>query len=292
MAIESVSIINKTAETDLKGTRVTVTYLVVSDSPVTDITDILTASDGTTSVPQIGDSWQGSTTIRCKRVGPAQQVSASTFAEYTVTAHYDNINQGGTSVVEANPLNRPADISYSFDVVQRVVEKDRDDNAVVNSAGDMFDPPITDEVYRFVITIERNVAATNPATVASYVNTVNSDAITVAGVALAAEQGLIKDYSARAVYEADTEYIRERIMIQVAESHAREVADAGYYYIDASDGNKRKHVTDGEGRDDTKPHYLTATGDDGGTTPRYLTFNIKEAKAWAPLGLPTGFPDV
>lgn len=293
MAVTAVNKIRQSAEYVGNGTRVTELYRVEFDAVPSDVRDALDASFGGTTVPSEGDTYQGDTYLRCKRVGPANEADGSRLV-YEVPVEYSTPTGSGVLITD-DPLNRPPEITWSFDVVERAVEKDRDDNDIVNSAGDPFDPPITDEEYRLTCTIERNVSFFDPATAYNLINTVNDAGVTIAGVSVSAGQALLKDYSATAVYDSTTDYIREHIVVQFAATHAREVPNIGWYYIDASDSSKRKHVTDGEGRDDTRPHYIKTTstaGDDNGQTATYLTFNIKAEANWGILNLPAVFPAV
>jgi len=290
MAVTDVKRISHTGENNEQGSTRREVYRVIFDAVPDDIGDALTASYGGVSVPSIGDTWTGSTTVKCKRVGPVQQDPDSMLI-CLVPCEFSNIISSGSGVVTDDPLDLPADISFGFDVIERVIETDRDDNGILNSAGDKFDPPVLGETYRMNVTIERNVTSFNANTALSLVNTTNSNAMTVAGVTLSAGEALLRDYSAQAMYASDTDYIRERLVIALAATHAIEVADMGMEYIDVSDSNNRKRFTDDEGKPSTVPKFLNSSGDDGGGTERYLTFDIYPEASWASLGLPSQFPD-
>lgn len=74
-----------------------------------------------------------------------------------------------------NPLDRRARIKWSKVTVPFVVEKDIDGKAVVNAAGDPFDPPIERSSRRWVATVTKNVTEV-PAWILDYNDEVVNDA--------------------------------------------------------------------------------------------------------------------
>lgn len=73
-----------------------------------------------------------------------------------------------------NPLNERVKRSWSVQKLTRIVEKDTDGKAVLNKAGDPFDPPI--EVPRSITTIKfvRNEASFSGSTIRRYMDKINS----------------------------------------------------------------------------------------------------------------------
>lgn len=74
-----------------------------------------------------------------------------------------------------NPLLKPPDIEWTFKPFEKTVDEDIDGNAVVNTAGDAFDPPLTCEDPRPVLMISRNEATFDPSLAYTYKNAVNTD---------------------------------------------------------------------------------------------------------------------
>lgn len=293
MAVTDVDLVAQDGWKDRDGEHRTDTYQVLFDAVPTDVAgSVMSADDGGTAIPSILDNFTGSTTIKCKRIGNVRRINNNVDSRlaYYVDVEYDNVLDS-TGTVTTNPLSRPAQIDWGFDVIEKVAEKDNADNDIQNSAGDKLDPGLTKNEYRLVCTITQNFGSLDPGEFFDYIDTVNSGTVTIAGVTVTAGQALIIDYSATAVYEGSSEYIQRRISVAFAPTHAVEVADLGYYYIDASDSNKRKRFVDDEGKPDTEPHFLTSGGDDGGGTARYLTFDLHQESNFGALGLPTGFPD-
>ena len=58
----------------------------------------------------------------------------------------------------ANPLNRPAQYAWEDEVYTRVIDKDRDGKAILNSAKKPFDEPLEAEETRGVLVVSINVA--------------------------------------------------------------------------------------------------------------------------------------
>lgn len=74
-----------------------------------------------------------------------------------------------------NPLLQPIDVSWSERDQEVVADMDVDGKAIVNTAGDPYDPPIMDDDPRQVITIVRNEAMLNLPLLQLYRKAVNSD---------------------------------------------------------------------------------------------------------------------
>lgn len=86
-----------------------------------------------------------------------------------------------------NPVDRRAIIEWSMEESQKVLVRDRDDNGIVTSAGEPYDPDQTlTEWPRLVISVRKNVAAL-PSWILTYANKVNAAAFSVRGNSFDAE---------------------------------------------------------------------------------------------------------
>jgi len=103
---------------------------------------------------------------------------------WTVTAEYTSERE-----ITEDPTAEPAAITWASEQFQKPVVIDKNGYAVVNSAGDPFDPPIMMDDSRRVITISKNLAVV-PAWILTYQDAVNSDAFNIDGITVAA--GLAK----------------------------------------------------------------------------------------------------
>lgn len=97
---------------------------------------------------------------------------------WTVTAEYSS-----EFTLAENPTNDPAIITWGSEQFQRVVIVDKDGDAVVNSAGDPFDPPIMADDSRRYVTVTKNLSNV-PTWILNYQDAVNSDTFTVDGVSV------------------------------------------------------------------------------------------------------------
>jgi hypothetical protein len=105
---------------------------------------------------------------------------------YTVTANYSSERQ-----ITEDPLAEPANIEWDTEQFQEPLVKDEDDKAVVNSAGDPFNPPVMRDNSRWFVEVSCNVA-TVPTWVLTYPDAVNEDAFTIDGVSVAVGQAKIQ----------------------------------------------------------------------------------------------------
>jgi hypothetical protein len=89
-----------------------------------------------------------------------------------------------------NPLNDPVQIRWTSSLYTRPVIRDNDGDAIVNSAGDFFDPPPEKTFVMWTANIQFNVSA-RPAGIRAYAGAVNNDAITIDGDAIAARRARV-----------------------------------------------------------------------------------------------------
>jgi len=87
---------------------------------------------------------------------------------------YDPNNAGGGP--SQNPLAMPIEVSWGLRDHELVLDTDQAGNAVLNTAGDPYDPPVVIDDPRLVMTVVRNEPAFNIGWVVAYRNAVNSDA--------------------------------------------------------------------------------------------------------------------
>lgn len=107
--------------------------------------------------------------------------------EVTVEYSYDSTEP---EEPEANPLSRQPKIRWTSALVNKAVVRDIDGDAVVNSAGDYFDPPPEADYPRWTATIQFN-AATVPVGILSYAGARNNAAVVIDGVSVSEERARI-----------------------------------------------------------------------------------------------------
>jgi len=99
---------------------------------------------------------------------------------WTVTAEYSSERE-----LSETPTSDPVFITWNSEQFQRPAIVDQTGNAIVNSAGDPFDPPYMMDDSRRVVTVTKNLT-TVPTWILTYQDAVNSDTFTVDGVSIAA----------------------------------------------------------------------------------------------------------
>lgn len=120
---------------------------------------------------QLGAPLAQNVLAACVSIDPVQH--APKF--WTCTATFSTKRELAT-----NPLNDPPDIEWETQTFQKVVEKDIDGYAILNSAGDPYNPPPVAEFSSPVAIVRANTLAT-PSFLLSYRNVVNSDTFTIDG---------------------------------------------------------------------------------------------------------------
>lgn len=92
---------------------------------------------------------------------------------WKVTAVYDSSRT--VDIGLSNPLNLPPEINWSFQKYEFPMQRDALNVPLANSSGERFDPPLTAEISRPVVTITRNEVSYNEVNAIAYQDAVNSD---------------------------------------------------------------------------------------------------------------------
>lgn len=207
---------------------------------------------------------------------------------WVATASYGPLPAGQTATT--NPLQEKPVITWGFSDYDLVADKDNSGALVKNSAGDPFDPPLTETFSFLTLSITRNVTAVgyNPLTARDYKNSVNSADCTVAGITITNGDGLLKDYSMEPKTTNGVSFIQEKIGILISDREgrwARKILDAGLYEMV---NGKRTRIQDDNGQDVVSPVKLNGAGAKAanGAAPTWLTWNLKKQRSWAGLNLP------
>lgn len=171
-------------------------FRVITDSPMVGALAVRTA-DG---LPRRGSIYATDTEVdlsaRVKSIDPSQDSDNAKI--WLVRVEYDSRVEDEPE----NPLERPPEISWGFAQFQRIAWRDVDGKAIVNSAGEYFDPPIEIDDSRPVLSIVRNEASFNPSLAIEYQDAVNSDSF----MGFSAGQAKVSNITARSVREGDYQY--------------------------------------------------------------------------------------
>ncbi|MBI1347115.1 hypothetical protein GC163_12595 [bacterium] len=195
---------------------------------------------------------------------------------------------------EPDPYSRATILSYATRETEEIFEKDQDDEPVVNSAGDPFQPGVVRRKGQGVITAVKNME--NPINASAYLFKRNADTLFGYGTG----ELLCVSLSQQQQTETQTNDDDEEVEItywQVtfefeidANQHEVEIADAGFREWKEVDGEMvLVKILDDFGEPVTEPRFLSSTGtakDPGpDTDPDYLTFDVYPETSFGGLGL-------
>ena len=187
----------------------------------------------------------------CRNINAVQ--SADDGLSWTVTCSYGPFDEDER---DENPLSKPAQIEYDFQVEQVGIDADRDGQRIQNSCGDPFQQAIEVPIYRQVINVTKHMATYNAGLYAAYAGAVNADRWQ------GFEPGQVQFIPGRARREFDPKY--------------------GYYYIVDwqfvvnTDGYLPLRLLDQGYRqlnDDDEPVYLVDAEDEKLSDPALLNGN-------------------
>jgi hypothetical protein len=179
-----------------------------------------------------------------------------------------------------SPLLRPPKIRWGTNRYQRVWQKDLDGKVVANSAGDPFDPPVTTDDDRPVLTVTRCMATFDIGVAYQYRNAVNSD------VFMGAQPGQLKivgTITGESAFENNLFFwdVTGSFEFNADGWTPYSVLNAGYHYL--SDLGDRYRYDDDAGQPLASPGLLAF---DGSKTKNatYASFRFFNSLPFAQLG--------
>lgn len=200
---------------------------------------------------QRGDPYPGDPGAWCQRANKRNESFSPKI--WQVTFGYSSERE-----LQPNPLNDPAEITWSDEQFQRPLIKDRNGQVVLNKAGDFFDPPYMVDDSRLLATVVKNVAAV-PFWILQYRNVINSDAFNLDGLAVGIEKAKIRAVQISKWQERNNiRYRTLTIPIHLNEDTWKvKLANIGYYQ---KKGGQRVPCLDDNGKAVTMPVALDAAG--------------------------------
>jgi len=136
-----------------------------------------------TNAPKLGQSWSQDNKLKCVDVR-AELIKPGYFrvrAEYQIP---ELVGRAG-GLIYIVPVERPPVIRWDTHTVRKVIEKDLNNQWVLNSAGDKFDPPLEVDWAYPQVTVEVPVLEL-PVGVWSYLNAINSQSWEIDGYTISA----------------------------------------------------------------------------------------------------------
>ena len=113
--------------------------------------------------------------------------------QWTIDAEYSSApTRDGDN--EENPLLRPAKITWRTNQYRQAIDKDITGKAILNSAGDYFDPPIEVDRSRWTASVSKNVA-TVPSYLLDYADAINNNSFSISGLSVEQYTAKVQDIS-------------------------------------------------------------------------------------------------
>lgn len=238
--------------------------------------------------PKFGSEHPDTDTMWCVDV---EIINFAPYAGWRVTASYSSEREQNE-----NPLNDPAIIGpWDSDSYQEVAEVDTDDELILNSAGDPFDPPLMKDFSRRNVTVRKNVASV-PTWFLDYEDAINSDTFTVGGLIVPIGKAKCKKtgISEKKTRNGITYYEVTTLIHFSKKGWKRRVLDVGFRQLSA-DGTTRIKITMMNDSTPPEAEYVTAPVPLDGTghvladpTPAsavYLEFDLDDSLPFSDLPL-------
>ena len=208
-----------------------------------------------------------------------------------VTANYKTRTyraRGGSE--EENPLEEPPSVSWGFRSYTEPIYRDKDNVPIENSAGDTYDPTITEEVFNLEVTIIRNEVTYDPDLAIEYINTMNDDVVIIAGHSAVTNTARLNEYSAQKAEKNGIDYWIVTYRVEFDEdTFVREVIDQGFRIKDGSTMKRIMENVDGSSSETPVTEPVKLDGFGGklvvGLAAHYQTFRTLEEKDFDVLNL-------
>lgn len=175
-------------------------------------------------------------------------------------------------------------VTYTEPVIQDVNGAD-----VVNSAGQAFDPPLTQERRALVATITYNSETFNPAQAAQYQGAVNEAATVVGNMNVGPRMARVMEIGATREWFENFPYWKVTIKVEInPDTWDRKVLDQGIYAHPPGEPEKIQRMSTDDGEAATEPLKLDGSGyklDPQSADPVFLTFRTYTEKDFGPLDL-------
>lgn len=232
---------------DLKGSvSATRCFIINSDEPLNEYQAL---SQG----PEIGSAHPSIPYAYCvsKQVNPLR----ADLKSWSLVCNYRNVE---AQQYNPNPLLRPPQITWSSVSYEEDFVRDITGRAVLNSAGDFFNPPIKVQRSRWQVTYVRNAMAVPP-WIFTYIDSVNSDVFTLDGISIPRRCAFLDSIQV-GPYRTENGYTFREVTISIllqGYSWQPAVLDQGLYER-APDGTRKRIRLGGEPV--TEPVLLDGAG--------------------------------
>lgn len=233
-------------------------------------------------LPDIGDAHPQDAYAYCESLDPEP---TSNRLMWRVKAIYKTPKAGEDGGAGADPFEDPWKIRYSFESIERPVDKDINGESVNNSVNLPFDPPLTELSYYLTLSVTRNTLLYYPTTAVQYLNCVNVADTNILGTIYAPRTALLRKWDAENLIRNGIEYWQEQIeMVFAWDTWDRYVLDTSLYELKSG---KLVRIMIGD-QDATEPVRINSLGQallTAGATSHYIHFESKQKRNFNILGL-------
>jgi hypothetical protein len=269
-----------------------------------------TAINGCPIAPQ--SAWSAaSPKLRCTAIDAKEATDAPAVpagAIYEVTFDYSTAQASDPSQQDPDPLARPPVVRLGFDSFEETVftaeeEPTREDaagnqvsagkwawgKAIVNSAGQQFDPSITDCFRDPVITIEKNMATLPLQLAEDFIDKVNGSAFNIVyrgqTFQIKEKTAWVFDINTEPGYENDTPFEHVTVVLKIRkDGWDRLIRDEGLYELTNGDLPLRP-ILDSTGLPVMQPALLNGGGKKlTDKTPVFLRYRRKKLADFGSFG--------
>lgn len=232
------------------------------------------------SLPRIGSLHPEDSNAWCVNL---RVENSKPWKGWTVTAEYTSERE-----ITEDPTSEPAAITWTSEQFQRPVVFDNNGHAVVNSAGDPFDPPIMMDDSRRVVTISKNLAVV-PVWILTYQDAVNSDAFNVDGVTVAAGLAKVQSVTVSELQRRNNIPFRVVTLVIHLEKNGWLVEAQDIGFRELGYGGRQNILNDVDDERPSAPVPLNGAGahivDPTAATNVTLSFSVYETKVFSALPL-------
>jgi len=194
---------------------------------------------------------------------------------WIATLSYSSIGASPGSSPSISPLASPADVTWQTEYSQENAYKDKDGNAVMNSACDYYEDGVPVDAARWVASITKNVPYV-PSWIDAYKDAINSDGFWLDGRSFAAYTAKLSGISIGTWNIQNGVWFRQISMtIKFKNSWRFSILDQGLRREVVRDGEYvMERCINGDGTEVTKPALLNGIGYQlASPTPETAVFN-------------------
>jgi hypothetical protein len=191
--------------------------------------------------------------------------------------------------IDDNPTDDAAEINWGSEQFQKVAVVDRDGKLIVNSAGDLFDPPAMIDDSRRVVTVSKNLAAV-PSWILDYQDAINSDTFTIDGISIGVGKAKMQAVTVGPKQRRNATVFRTVNFTShlQRDGWALDILDAGYNRKDPLDATKRQPITI-NGQLPSAPYPLNGAGipleNPSPVNCVFRSFNVYKTRTFSTLPL-------